>query len=96
MFFTVKENFIVSNSSFLIITNAIGTKINAANTGGGQNADGTINVTGTVLGIAQTIHSVVDFSIGSKWLGLGGAIAKVLPGVGAAFGNAQKKELRRP
>lgn len=69
--------------TFFIFTSTIGTKINAANTGAGvKNPDGSFNVTGTVIGGAQTVHSIVDFA------SIGATSGKLIPGVGMGLAGA--------
>ncbi|MFZ3019853.1 MAG: hypothetical protein WA056_15505 [Gallionella sp.] len=69
--------------ALLILTSNVGVSINAANTGAGAaNPDGSLNVSGTVIGVSQTVHSMVDFAT------IGAAPVKVIPGVGAVLGAA--------
>ena len=52
----------MSNSNLVVLINGYSKPLNAANTGAGvTNPDGTTNVSGTVIGVAQTTHSAVDF-----------------------------------
>jgi hypothetical protein len=68
-------------TALLVLTGTLGTKLNTVNTGVGiKNADGSTNVRGTVLGIAQSVHSVADFAT------LGSTVGKWLPGAGALIG----------
>ena len=68
-------------TALLVLTGTFGTKLNAVNTGVGvKNADGSINVRGTVIGIAQSMHSIVDFAT------IGSNVGKWLPGTGALIG----------
>ena len=47
-------------TALLVLTGTLGTKLNAVNTGVGvKNPDGSTNVRSTVIGIAQSVHSVV-------------------------------------
>lgn len=72
----------MSSSPMIVITNFFGTKVNAANTGVGfMNSDGTYNVSGTVIGLGQTAHSVVDFALTNV-----NKVSPWIPGVGAALG----------
>jgi hypothetical protein len=66
----------------MVITNFVGMHVNSANVGAGfKSPDGTYNVSGTVIGLGQTAHSVVDFALtGVK------NVSKWVPGVGAGLG----------
>ena len=69
------------NIGLIILTGGFGTHLNAANTGAGvKNPDGSFNTTGTVIGIAQTTHSVVEFAT------IGSSVAKHMPRFGLGLG----------
>ncbi|MCI1014358.1 hypothetical protein HWE04_10895, partial [Herbaspirillum sp. C7C2] len=69
------------NIALIILTGGFGTHLNAANVGvGAKNPDGTFNTTGTVIGVAQTTHSVVEFAT------IGSSAAKYIPGAGLFIG----------
>nr|WP_198980737.1 calcium-binding protein [Herbaspirillum sp. ASV7] len=69
------------NIALIILTGGFGAPLNAANVGAGtKNPDGSFNTTGTVIGIAQTTHSVVEFST------IGSRAAKYMPGAGGVLG----------
>ncbi|WP_343651662.1 calcium-binding protein [Herbaspirillum sp.] len=69
------------NIGLIILTGGFGTHLNAANTGAGvKNPDGSFNTTGTVIGIAQTTHSVVEFAT------IGSSVAKYMPQAGGLLG----------
>ncbi len=71
------------NIGLIILTGGFGTHLNAANTGAGvKNPDGSFNTTGTVIGIAQTTHSVVEFAT------IGSSVAKYMPQAGGAIRRA--------
>ena len=69
------------NIGLIILTGGFGTHLNAANTGAGvKNPDGSFNTTGTVIGIGQTTHSIVEFAT------IGSSVAKYMPPVGGVLG----------
>ena len=51
-------------TTLLVLTGAFGAKLNAANAGVGfKNPDGSTNVVGTVIGVAQTAHAMKEDSL---------------------------------
>jgi len=71
------------NQGLLITTGAFSLPLNGVNgTAGFKNPDGTINVSGTVIGISQMTLSAVDF--GSQFTTIGSTTAKTLPLAGGA------------
>ena len=70
-----------NNIAMIILTGGFGTHLNAANVGAGaKNPDGSFNTSGTVIGIAQTAHSVVEFAT------IGSSVAKYMPRFGLGLG----------
>ena len=48
-------------TALLVLTGVVGTKLNAANAGVGfKNPDGSTNVVGTVIGVAQTAYGMKE------------------------------------
>lgn len=72
----------MSASSVMVITNFFGVHVNAANVGVGlQNPDGGYNVSGTLIGLGQTVHSAMDFALTGS-----GRLTTALPWAGGALG----------
>ncbi|MET3432234.1 Ca2+-binding RTX toxin-like protein [Herbaspirillum seropedicae] len=70
-----------NNIAMIILTGGFGTHLNAANVGAGaKKPDGSFNTSGTVIGIAQTTHSVVEFAT------IGSSAAKHMPIAGGILG----------
>jgi hypothetical protein len=70
----------MSASAFTVLSTKINAGLSGANTGAGTKySDGSFNVTGTVIGAGQTIHSAVELAR------LGSAEGKLIPGIGGAL-----------
>ncbi|MBG7617925.1 hypothetical protein I5R65_00470 [Herbaspirillum sp. AP02] len=70
-----------NNIALLILTGGFGKALNAMNVAvGTKNPDDSFNTSGTIIGIGQTAHSMVEFAT------IGSSVAKYMPKAGLGLG----------